>query len=186
MRNRKTAPKERSEKFKFYKKYFIVRIPLYILILVAGVVAGYSFGLYEEFSKNDRTVSMKNIVYADVTDVINIKDTHGYSTRYWVNYEYNDGEYRYIGYITVTGEDKANSYKDTKVQIYIDGKGYHVAAANYWGNGAAEKALVAGAAGLVIFGLLVGLAVISFIKQRKKFLNLEKQDDLQADNNNFS
>lgn len=178
---RKMAMKERSKKFKFYKKYFVVCIPLYILILVAGVVAGYSFGLYWEFSENDRTVSMKNIVYAEVTDIINIKDTHGYSTRYWVNYEYNDGEYSYIGYITVTGEDKANSYKEIKVPIYIDGKGYHVAEANYWGNDAAEKALVTGIISLVIFGLLVGIAVNSFIKQRKKFLILEKQDYLQEE-----
>lgn len=172
------------EKFKPYKKYFITCIPLYIFTLIMCGITIYCFALYAELLTNDKTVAMDKVVYAEVTDIVNnrVHVTEPLSNHWTVLYEYDDGKYVYRGGITVAGKDNAEAYRINKVAIYIDGKGHSIAVIEYKGDEKTPKALIAAIVCTVIDCVLVGLAVRSFLKQRRKVRNQPITDSLESDN----
>lgn len=162
------------EKLKPYKKYLISCIPLYILTLIMCVVAAFSFGLFAERLRNDKMVAMDKVVYAEVTDIVNerVNVTEPLSEYWTVLYKYDDSRYEYCGGITVSGKENAEAYRTNKVAIYIDGKGHSIAVKEYKGDKSTQKALITAIICLIIFCILIGIAVSSFLRQRKKVRNL--------------
>ena len=162
-----------------YKKFFIKSIPVYLLILLAGVIMVLSFGLFSEYSRDDKTMDKNIIVYADVTRIENARTSaaQSLSPNWHVIYEYNDGMHRYRGSILVRGEANAEKYRSTGVKIYIDGKGHNVAPGNYKGQAVTKRALIVGVVSLIIFCIVSSLAIYAFVRQRKKIKNLENQND---------
>ena len=171
--------KEKSEKYKLYRKFFLRNIPLYILVVITCLISSCSFGLYAEYNRDDKYMDTNNVIQADVTSISPISHgatSHGYSNNWDVHYEYNDGNYLYQGYITVLGKETAEAYIDNTIDIYIDGQGHSIAVSDYnWRQeiGATKRAFTFGIVSAVCFGVLVFLAVCLFLIKRKKINSLE-------------
>ena len=166
--------KDNAEIKKLYKKFFLRSIPLYILIVITCLISSCSFGLYAEYARDDKNMDSNNVIQADVTSILQIPQgatSHGYTNNWNVYYEYNDGNYLYQGYITVSGKETAEGYIGGKIPIYIDGQGHSIAVGQYnWrqDNGSTKRALTIGIVSLICFSVFAGIAVLLFLMQRKK------------------
>ena len=166
--------KDNTETRKLYKKFFLKSIPLYILIVITCLISSCSFGLYAEFSRDDKNMDSSNVIQADVTSISQIPQgatSHGYTNNWNVYYEYNGGNYLYQGYITVSGKETAEGYIGGKIPIYIDGQGHSIAVGQYnWRQeyGSTKRALIYGIVFLICFSIFAGIAILLFLMQRKK------------------
>lgn len=165
--------KDNTETRKLYKKFFLKSIPLYILIVITCLISSCSFGLYAEFSRDEK-MDTNNVIQAEVTSILQLSQgatSHGYSNNWNVHYEYNDGNYLYQGYITVSGKETAEGYIGGKIPIYIDGQGHSIAVSDYnWQQefGSTKRALIYGIVFLICFSVFAGIAILLFLMQRKK------------------
>ncbi len=165
--------KDNTETRKLYKKFFLRSIPLYILIVITCIVSSCSFGLYAEFSRDEK-MDTNNVIQAEVTSISQIPQgatSHGYTNNWDVYYEYNDGNYLYQGYITVSGKETAEGYIGGTIPIYIDGQGHSIAVSDYnWQQefGSTKRALIIGIVSLICFSVFAGIAILLFLMQRKK------------------
>ena len=173
-----------EKKLKNYRKFFLRSIPLYILVVITCIISSCSFGLYAEYIRDDKALDKDNIIYADVVSILQVPQgatSHGYSNNWHVYYEYNDGNYSYEGYITVSGKETAEKYRGDKIPIYIDGQGHSIAVSEY--NHRTElnltkRALIIGIVSLIIFIVFTCLSVYLFIRHKKKAKVAEKQNDM--------
>ena len=165
--------KDNTETRKLYKKFFLRSIPLYILIVITCIVSSCSFGLYAEFSRDEK-MDTNNVIQAEVTSISQIPQgatSHGYTNNWNVYYEYNDGNYLYQGYITVSGKETAEGYIGGKIPIYINGQGHSIAVSDYnWQQefGSTKRALISGIVSLICFSVFAGIAILLFLMQCKK------------------
>ena len=165
--------KDNTETRKLYKKFFLRSIPLYILIVITCIVSSCSFGLYAEFSRDEK-MDTNNVIQAEVTSISQIPQgatSHGYTNNWDVYYEYNDGNYLYQGYITVSGKETAEGYIGGKIPIYINGQGHSIAVSDYnWQQefGSTKRALISGIVSLICFSVFAGIAILLFLMQCKK------------------
>ena len=165
--------KDNIETRKLYKKFFLRSIPLYILIVITCLISSCSFGLYAEFSRDEK-MDTNNVIQAEVTSISQIPQgatSHGYTNNWDVYYEYNDGNYLYQGYITVSGKETAEGYIGGKIPIYINGQGHSIAVSDYnWQQefGSTKRALIIGIVSLICFSVFAGIAILLFLMQRKK------------------
>ena len=165
--------KDNTETRKLYKKFFLRSIPLYILIVITCLISSCSFGLYAEFSRDEK-MDTNNVIQAEVTSISQIPQgatSHGYTNNWNVYYEYNGGNYLYQGYITVSGKETAEGYIGGKIPIYIDGQGHSIAVSDYnWQQefGSTKRALIIGIVSLICFSVFAGIAILLFLMQCKK------------------
>ncbi len=165
--------KDNTETRKLYKKFILKSIPLYILIVITCLISSCSFGLYAEFSRDEK-MDTNNVIQAEVTSILQLSQgatSHGYSNNWNVHYEYNDGNFLYQGYITVSGKETAEGYIGGKIPIYINGQGHSIAVSDYnWQQefGSTKRALIIGIVSLICFIIFAGVAVLLFLMQRKK------------------
>ena len=165
--------KDNTETRKLYKKFFLRSIPLYILIVITCIVSSCSFGLYAEFSRDEK-MDTNNVIQAEVTSILQLSQgatSHGYSNNWNVHYEYNDGNFLYQGYITVSGKETAEGYIGGKIPIYINGQGHSIAVSDYnWQQefGSTKRALISGIVSLICFSVFAGIAILLFLMQCKK------------------
>lgn len=165
--------KDNTETRKLYKKFFLRSIPLYILIVITCLISSCSFGLYAEFSRDEK-MDTNNVIQAEVTSILQLSQgatSHGYSNNWNVHYEYNDGNFLYQGYITVSGKETAEGYIGGKIPIYINGQGHSIAVSDYnWQQefGSTKRALIIGIVSLICFSVFAGIAILLFLMQRKK------------------
>ena len=165
--------KDNTETRKLYKKFFLRSIPLYILIVITCLISSCSFGLYAEFSRDEK-MDTNNVIQAEVTSILQLSQgatSHGYTNNWDVYYEYNDGNYLYQGYITVSGKETAEGYIGGKIPIYINGQGHSIAVSDYnWQQefGSTKRALIIGIVSLICFSVFAGIAILLFLMQRKK------------------
>ena len=165
--------KDNTETRKLYKKFFLKSIPLYILIVITCLISSCSFGLYAEFSRDEK-MDTNNVIQAEVTSISQIPQgatSHGYTNNWDVYYEYNDGKFLYIASIVVSGKETAEEYIGSTIPIYIDGQGHSIAVSDYnWQQefGSTKRALIIGIVSLICFSVFAGIAILLFLMQRKK------------------
>ena len=166
--------KDNSEAKKLYRKFFFKSIPLYVLVFLTCIISICSFGLYAEYIRDDKNMETDRIIYADVASIVQIPHgatSHGYSDNWNVYYEYNDGNFLYEGYITVSGKETAEEYLGGKIPIYIDGNGHSIPVSNYnrrKERDITKKSLITGIVSLICFSIFSGISIILFLRQRKK------------------